>query len=114
VGRIRNQSAAARAQYAAAADDLASAQLDLAAEIAADYFTLRALDNEHGILVDTIATYRRSLELVKTGGSAAWSRIWMSRRRPRNCTRPRRSCRRLNCNGRSFRTRWRCCAASRR
>ena len=64
-GRIRNQSAAARAQYAAAADDLASAQLDLAAEIAADYFTLRALDNEHGILVDTIATYRRSLELVK-------------------------------------------------
>jgi multidrug efflux system outer membrane protein len=64
-GRIRNQSAAARAHYVAAADDLASAQLDLAAETADDYFTLRALDSEHSILVDTITTYRRSLEVVK-------------------------------------------------
>ena len=64
-GRVRNQSAAARAQFAAAADDLASARLDLAAEIAADFYTLRALDHQHEILVNTIATYQRSLELVK-------------------------------------------------
>jgi multidrug efflux system outer membrane protein len=64
-GRVRNQSAAARAQFAAAADDLAFARLYLAAETAADYFTLRALDSQQAVLVDTIATYRRSLELVK-------------------------------------------------
>jgi len=64
-GRVRNQSAAARAQFAAAADDLAFARLDLAAETAADYFTLRALDQQQAVLVDTILTYRRSLELVK-------------------------------------------------
>jgi len=64
-GRVRNQSAAARAQFTAAADDLAAARLDLAAETAADYFILRALDHQYDILVDTIATYRRSLELVQ-------------------------------------------------
>ncbi len=64
-GRLRNQSSAARARYAAAADDLASARLALAAETAADYFTLRALDNQRNLLVDTIATYQRSLELVQ-------------------------------------------------
>jgi multidrug efflux system outer membrane protein len=64
-GRVRNQSAAARASFTAAADDLAAARLDLAAETAADYFILRALDNQRNVLVDTIATYRRSLELVK-------------------------------------------------
>jgi len=64
-GRVRNQSAAARAQFVAAGDDLAFARLDLAAETAADYFTLRALDNQHTVLVDTIATYRHSLELVQ-------------------------------------------------
>jgi multidrug efflux system outer membrane protein len=64
-GRIRNESAAARANFVAAAADLAAAHLDLAAETAADYFTLRALDNQVAILVDTITTYRRSLTLVK-------------------------------------------------
>jgi len=64
-GRVRYQSAAAGAQFAAAGDDLASARLDLAAETAADYFTLRALDNQRSVLVDTIATYRRALELVQ-------------------------------------------------
>ncbi len=64
-GRLRNQSGAARARYAAAADDLASARLALAAETAADYFTLRALDNQRNLLADTIATYQRSLALVQ-------------------------------------------------
>ena len=64
-GRVRNQSTAANAQFAAAGDDLAFARLDLAAETAADYFTLRALDDQHTVLVDTIETYRRSLELVQ-------------------------------------------------
>ncbi len=64
-GRVRNQSTAASAEFAAAGDDLASARLDLAAETAADYFTLRALDNQHTVLVDTIATYRQALVLVQ-------------------------------------------------
>ena len=64
-GRVRNQATAARAQFAAAGDDLASARLDLAAETAADYFTLRALDTERTVLVDTIATYQESLDLVQ-------------------------------------------------
>ena len=44
-GRVRRQSEAARARFIASADDRESAKLDLAAEIADDYFTLRALDN---------------------------------------------------------------------
>ena len=64
-GRVRRQSEAARARFVAAADDLESARLAVTAEVADDYFTLRALDNEHLLLVNTIETYRRSLTLTQ-------------------------------------------------
>ena len=64
-GRVRRQSEAARARYVAAADDLESARLAITAEVADDYFTLRALDNQHTLVVNTIDTYRRSLALTQ-------------------------------------------------
>ncbi|HEV2438134.1 MAG TPA: efflux transporter outer membrane subunit [Verrucomicrobiae bacterium] len=64
-GRVRRESEAARARFIASADDLESAKLALAAEIADDYFTLRALDNEDTLVAITIEAYRRSLALTE-------------------------------------------------
>jgi multidrug efflux system outer membrane protein len=64
-GRVRRQTEAARAQFAASADDLESLKLALQAEVAGDYFTLRALDAERGVVTNSIDTYRRSLELTQ-------------------------------------------------
>jgi len=63
-GRVRRQSEAARARLVAAADDLESARLAITAEVADDYFTLRALDNQHALIANTIETYHRSLDLT--------------------------------------------------
>lgn len=73
-GRIRRQAEGARARFSAAADDLESARLEVQAEVASDYFTLRALDAEHGIVANTVETYRHSLELTQNrrkGGVAS-------------------------------------------
>jgi len=64
-GGVRRQSEAARARFIASSDDLESAKLDLAAEVADDYFTLRALDNEYTLVANTIEAYRRSLQLTE-------------------------------------------------
>lgn len=64
-GRVRRRVESARAAAEAAAADLESARLAVHAEIAADYFTLRALDAERELLVPTIAAYRQSLELTR-------------------------------------------------
>ena len=91
-GRVRRQSEAARARFMAAADDLESAQTRVTAEVADDYFTLRALDNEHTLVVNTIEAYRRSLALTenrrKAGSfpTSTWPRL------PPNFTTPRRNC----------------------
>jgi len=71
---VRRQTEAARARVAASAADVESTKLILQAEVAADYFTLRALDAELGLIADTIDTYRRSLELTanrRKGGVAS-------------------------------------------
>jgi outer membrane protein, multidrug efflux system len=65
-GSVRRQSEAAHARFVASADDLESARLDLAAEVADDYFTLRALDGEYTLVANTIETYRRSLQLTES------------------------------------------------
>jgi multidrug efflux system outer membrane protein len=49
----------------ASADDLESARLALQSEVAADYFSLRELDEENRVVADTIETFRRSLELTQ-------------------------------------------------
>jgi len=73
-GRVRRQTEGARARFAAAADDLEAARLEIQAEVASDYFTLRALDAERAIVADTVETYRHSLELTQNrrkGGVAS-------------------------------------------
>ena len=73
-GRVRRESQAARARFAASADDFESAKLDVAAEVAGDYFALRTLDDEYHLVADTLADYRRSLDLTQNrrrGGIAS-------------------------------------------
>lgn len=64
-GRIRRQVEGARERMVAANDDLLSLRLLVQAEVAEDYFTLRAQDAEIKVLMDTAQTYRRSLELTR-------------------------------------------------
>ncbi|HTL55555.1 MAG TPA: efflux transporter outer membrane subunit [Candidatus Limnocylindrales bacterium] len=72
-GRVRRQVESAKARLSASADDLAALTLTIQAEIATDYFTLRALDAEYDLLSRTVETYRKSLELTmnrRKGGVA--------------------------------------------
>lgn len=64
-GRVRRLSQAAHARFAASADDLESARLDVAAEVAADYFAVQTLDEEYALVTNTIEAYRRSLILTQ-------------------------------------------------
>jgi NodT family efflux transporter outer membrane factor (OMF) lipoprotein len=64
-GRVRRESEAARERYTASTDDLESARLDVAAEVAADYFSLETLDDEYSLITNTIEAYRRSLDLTQ-------------------------------------------------
>ncbi len=64
-GRVRRLSEAAHARFVASADDLESSRLDVAAEVADDFFTLRTLDRQYNLVADTIDAYRRSLELTE-------------------------------------------------
>ena len=64
-GRVRRLSEGAHARFTASADDLESAKLEVAAEVADDYFSLRSLDDEYTLIANTIEAYRRSLELTQ-------------------------------------------------
>ncbi len=64
-GRVRRQVESARAKEQADAADLEGVRLAIAAEVAADYFTLRALDAERIALRTTIEANRKSLELTR-------------------------------------------------
>jgi outer membrane protein, multidrug efflux system len=73
-GKRRRQIEAAQASYQASGADLESVRLVLTAELAADYFTLRQLDSEIGILNRTVQTLDKGLQLVQsrhTGGIAS-------------------------------------------
>jgi len=73
-GRVRRQSQAAKARYVASAEDLESSRLGVAAEVADEYFTVRALETERSLITNTIEAYRRSLELTQNrrrGGVAS-------------------------------------------
>ena len=73
-GRRRRSIESAQAQYQASATDLENVRLLITAQLAADYFTLRQLDTELGILNRTVETLQRGLELVKSrhqGGVAS-------------------------------------------
>lgn len=64
-GRVRRLVESARAQAEASAADVESVRLAVTAEVAADYFTLRALDAQQDLLRSTVEAYRRSLDLTR-------------------------------------------------
>jgi multidrug efflux system outer membrane protein len=73
-GRRRRSIEAAQASYQASAADLENVRLVITAELAGDYFTLRQLDTEMGILKRTVETLQRGLQLVDSrhkGGLAS-------------------------------------------
>jgi multidrug efflux system outer membrane protein len=73
-GRRRRSIEAAQASYQASAADLENVRLVITAELAGDYFSLRQLDTELGILNRTVETLQRGLELVDSrhkGGLAS-------------------------------------------
>lgn len=64
--RVRNQIAADVYSAQASAADVATALLSTQAELAQDYFEVRALDAQRKILADTVANYQQSLKLTQT------------------------------------------------
>jgi len=72
--RIRNTVAANAFQAEASAADVSTAMLSTQAELAQDYFQIRALDVQRQILRETMANYRQTLELTNAryrGGIAS-------------------------------------------
>jgi NodT family efflux transporter outer membrane factor (OMF) lipoprotein len=77
-GRVRNAVASAKASQQASAADLATLDLSIHAELATDYFALRAADAEQRLLDKTVADYAESLKLTQNlyaGGGAAVSDV---------------------------------------
>jgi outer membrane protein, multidrug efflux system len=73
-GRVRNEVAAAKATRQASAADFASIELSLRAQLAEDYFNLRAEDAQTELLDKTVIDYTKALELTTNlfnGGAAA-------------------------------------------
>ncbi len=73
-GRRRRSIEAAQASYQATAADLENTRLIINAELAGDYFTLRQVDTQIGILRRTVETLSKGLDLVNSrhkGGVAS-------------------------------------------
>jgi multidrug efflux system outer membrane protein len=64
-GRVRRSVESARAQAQASADDLETVLLAIQAEVATDYFSLRALDSEQAVLRSSVAVFRASRDLTR-------------------------------------------------
>src|SRR5882672_10279441 len=73
-GRVRRSIESSRAQAQASADDLETIKLMIQAEVAVDYFTLRALDAQRGVLNSSVQVFSKSLELtrnLRAGGAVS-------------------------------------------
>ena len=64
-GRIRRQVESQEAGAQVSAADLANARLSAQATLASDYFNLRAADALAQLLTETVAAYRRALQIVQ-------------------------------------------------
>ncbi len=64
--KVRNTIAANSFTAQASAADIATAVLSTRAELAQDYFEVRALDAQRAMLADTLENYRRALNLTTT------------------------------------------------
>jgi multidrug efflux system outer membrane protein len=65
-GRVRHNVEAANASLQSTAADLENVRLVLTAELAADYFTLRELDAEYGVVQESVGYQRKGLDLVNS------------------------------------------------
>ena len=77
-GRVRRSVTAAKEETQASAADLETARLSLHAELAVDYFEVRSADAQEQLLNDTVAAYRKALELTQNrfqGGAAPRSDV---------------------------------------
>jgi outer membrane protein, multidrug efflux system len=63
-GRVRRTLEAANASLQASAADLENVRLVLTAELAADYFNLRELDREAGVVRESVEIQQKGLDLV--------------------------------------------------
>lgn len=73
-GRVRHSVEASNAQLQASAADLENVRLLVSSELAADYFQLRELDSEIGVVQKAITYQQQGLTLVEnrhTGGAAS-------------------------------------------
>jgi NodT family efflux transporter outer membrane factor (OMF) lipoprotein len=64
-GRVRREVEGARAGLQASADDLQSVKLTIEAEVARDYFLLKSLDAQAGLVAHTIDAYQRAVDLTR-------------------------------------------------
>lgn len=77
-GRVRRTVNAAREEAQATSADLATATLTIQAELAYDYFELRAADAQKKLLIDTVKDYNDALTLTKNrfeGGASPKSDV---------------------------------------
>ena len=73
-GRVRRSVESSRALAQASADDLETIKLMIQAEVAVDYFTLRALDAQRAVLNSSIQVFTKSLQLtrnLRAGGAVS-------------------------------------------
>jgi multidrug efflux system outer membrane protein len=64
-GNIRRSVESANAAQQASLDDLETMKLSIQAEVATDYFTLRALDTEKALLASNVEVFLKSLDLTR-------------------------------------------------
>jgi NodT family efflux transporter outer membrane factor (OMF) lipoprotein len=81
-GRIRRQVSAAKEEAQATAADRQNAELSIRAELATDYFELRAADAQAKLLADTVKDYEEALRITTNrfeGGITNQSDVFQAR-----------------------------------